>query len=403
MVEQLTGRMNGLALFFVGTSGSPETSCHEDGGEGEDAQEKAKIYNRLKRRAKVINLCLGAAFLATLLLAGWSIWLRAHLESVFRNPWVVVCLYFLVLMTVAELISLPLSFYSGYRLEHRYGLSRESLSSFYLDELKGYALNVGLGLAAVELIYWLLRELPHSWWLAAAAAFAGIFVLLANLAPVLLFPIFFKFELLKDDDLNGRITLLAERAQTKIRGVFSMNLGRKTRAANAALAGTGNTRRLILADTLLDNFTTEEIEAVVAHELGHHVFRHIPGLIFLQSSFTVLAFFITHRVLSSGVRHLGLQGIGDVAALPLFALSLVAISLVLLPFANLYSRKLEKDSDRYALELTGNPPAFISAMRRLASLNLAEMNPHPLVEVFFYSHPPISKRIRMGEEFAEEH
>ncbi len=369
-------------------------------GAGQSRQDKARIYNRLKRRVRVLNLGLGGGLLAVLLFTGLSVWLRERLEPVSANPWVLVFLYFVIFMVAAEILSLPLSFYGGYKLEHRYGLSRESLPSFYMDELKGFALNMGLGLGAVELIYWLLRSLPDSWWLAAAGAFIGIFVLMANLAPVLLFPIFFKFEPLEDEDLARRITLLAEKARTRIRGVFRMNLSRKTSAANAALAGLGNTRRIILADTLLDNFTREEIETVVAHELGHHVFRHIPMLIVLQSCFTVLALSVAHRVISWGAGYLGLKGIGDVAGLPLLVLSLAAVSLALLPLVNFYSRKLERDSDRYALEATGDPPAFISAMRRLASLNLAEMDPHPLVEFFFYGHPSISKRIGMAEEFA---
>lgn len=181
-----------------------------------------------------------------------------------------------------------------------------------------------------------------------------------------------------------------------------MNMSRKSRAANAALAGIANTRRLILADTLLDDFTAEEIETVVAHELGHHLHRHIPKLIALQSAATVLALFLAHRVMSGGAGYFGLEGAHDVAGLPLLAFSLGAVSLALLPLANLYSRKIEKDADRYALQATGNPAAFISAMRRLASLNLAEMEPHPVVEFLFYSHPSISRRIRHGEEFARK-
>ncbi len=364
--------------------------------------DEARVYNRLKRRARIINLCTSGALLLILLFTGASVWLREYLERATSNSWLLVCLYFVLLMTAVEILSLPISFYSGYKLEHRYGLSRENLPSFYLDELKSYALSMGLGLGAVELIYWLMRDFPQGWWILAAAAFIGIFILMANLAPVLLFPIFFRFEPLEDEDLQNSIAALAEKSHTSIRGVFKMNLGRKTRAANAALAGMGNTRRMILADTLLDGFGREEIETVVAHELGHHIFRHIPRLILLQSCFTLVALFIAHKALSGGVGRFGLTGIEDVAGLPLLALCLAIISLALLPLANFYSRRLERTSDRYALEVTGNPAAFIGAMNKLASLNLAEVDPHPLVEVFFYSHPPISKRIKMGEDFAEK-
>lgn len=372
------------------------------GSSGEDGGGKAASYNRLKRRARIINLSIGAGLLAVLLFTGLSLVIREHLEVVAARPWVLILLYFVILATVAEALSFPVSYYSGFMLERRYDMSRESRASFLRDELKSYILGLGMGLGVVELIYWLIRQWPDGWWLMAGLFFMGIFVLLTNLAPVLLFPIFFKFEPLEEGDLKGRLIQLIQKTKIGVRGLFRMDLSRKTRAANAALAGIGNTRRIILSDTLLDNFTIEEVETVVAHELGHHVLRHIPRLIMVQSCSTLLGLFLAHKAISWGTAYFGLNGIDDIAGLPLLGLVFTFLALVLMPFANYYSRKLETDSDSYALEITGNPMAFISAMRRLASLNLAETDPHPLVVFFFYSHPPISKRIGHGEEFARK-
>jgi STE24 endopeptidase len=227
----------------------------------------------------------------------------------------------------------------------------------------------------------------------------GFFVLLANLAPVLIFPIFFKFKPLENPSLTERLLELSRRAGTKVKGVFEWKLSEKSKKANAALLGLGNTRRIILSDTLLEKFQDEEVEAVLAHEFGHHVHRHIFQLIAIQGSAMVLGFYLIHRTIDWLGPHFGFQGAADFANLPLLALVTTGLSLVLLPAVNSYSRALERQADTYALRAISSPAPFISSMEKLAELNLAERQPHPWIEFIFHSHPSIQKRIAFAQKF----
>jgi STE24 endopeptidase len=225
-------------------------------------------------------------------------------------------------------------------------------------------------------------------------------VLLANLAPVLLFPLFYKFKPLEAEhaDLAGRLLRLAERAGTRVRGVYKFDMSRRTKAANAALTGSGNTRRILLGDTLLAEFTPDEIETVLAHELGHHVHRDIPIGLVVESGITLVGLYLASLGLAWGVTALGFASVSDIAALPLLVLVMGAFGLVIMPLGNAFSRWRERRADEYALQATGNGAAYASALTRLANQNLAEADPEPWVEFLLYSHPALSKRIAMAKE-----
>ena len=232
----------------------------------------------------------------------------------------------------------------------------------------------------------------------------GIIVLLftavlTNLGPVLLLPLFYKMVPLEDESLARKLVTLAEKANAKVRGVYRLNLSAKTNAANAALMGLGNTRRIVLGDTLLDRYTVEEVETIFAHELGHHIHGDIPVLIATQSALTLAGLYVSSQVLERFAPSLGFPSITDIATLPLLTLSLGAISLLLMPLGNTVSRWREREADRYALEATDSPRAFRNAMVRLANQNLSDLDPGALVEVLLYDHPAIGKRIKLAEEY----
>ncbi|MER3459571.1 MAG: peptidase, partial [Chloroflexota bacterium] len=174
-----------------------------------------------------------------------------------------------LVLGVYGLALMPLSFYSSYILPHRFGLSAQTVRGWIADQIKGAAVGGLLGLALIEATYALVRAAPATWWLWAGVGYLVFTVILANLAPILLVPLFFKLTPIADQDLAARLTRLAERAGTHVRGVFTIDLSRRTKAANAALMGLGHTRRIVLGDTLLREFTPDEIETVLAHELGH--------------------------------------------------------------------------------------------------------------------------------------
>jgi STE24 endopeptidase len=281
-------------------------------------------------------------------------------------------------------------------------MSNQSFKEWVVDEIKGILLGTALGGLILELIYLVLRTYPDTWWLWAAGLMLVFNVILANLAPVLLFPIFYDFEPLGEEheDLVERLTRLAEKAGTNVKGVFKFDMSRRTKAANAALTGLGNTRRIILGDTLLDEFEDDEIETIIAHELGHHVHNDIPVGIAVESAVTLVGFYIAGLGLRWGVSLFGLEGVADIAAFPVFLLAMGAYGLVTMPLSNAFSRWRERRADTYALKATDKPDAFVSAMTRLANQNLAEVDPEPWVEILLYSHPTLKKRIEMAESYA---
>src|SRR5580698_9056327 len=363
---------------------------------------EARHYNRVRRWLSIADFVLGLLFLLVLLFTGWNGTLRdlAYRAS-FQTYTLAVFLYVLMLMLIGKVLGLGLDYY-GFRLEHRFNLSNQRLRAWAWDETKGFLVGAVLGTIVVELLYFIIRQAPQYWWLIAWAAFLGLFVLLAQLAPLVLFPIFYKFEPLQNEDLKSRLVKLSEAAGTRVRGVYKWNLSEKSKKANAALTGLGNTRRIILADTLLENYSADEIEAVLAHELGHHVHRHILKSIAVQAGVTLLGFWAANWVLHYAVERTHMfVTVSDFANLPLLVLVSAVLSFLLLPALNAYSRYNERQADRYAFQSIANVGPFISSMNKLADQNLAERSPSRWVEWFFHSHPAISRRVAAAERWAK--
>ncbi|HEY6767443.1 MAG TPA: M48 family metallopeptidase [Candidatus Sulfotelmatobacter sp.] len=362
-----------------------------------DDSPEARRYNRLKRWLGIADFVIGAAFLVLLLITGWSGWLRDLAYRLgFQNYSFSLFIYLLLLLAIGKGLGAGLDYY-GFRVERNFQLSNQKLRSWLWDEAKGFLVGLLLGAVVVELLYLTIRQWPQHWWLLAWAMFMGLFVVLAQLAPVILLPIFYKFEPLDNEDLRRRLVVLSERAGTRVRGVYRWKLSEKSKKANAALTGLGSTRRIILADTLLDNYQPEEIEAVLAHELGHHVHRHILKSIFVQAGITFIGFWAANWTLHYAVDQHMFEELSDFANLPLLALVSTLLSLLLMPALNAYSRFNERQADRYAFESISNVEPFVSSMNKLAAQNLAERVPARLVEWFFHSHPAISRRVAAAE------
>lgn len=364
-----------------------------------ERQRKAKEYAKIRHRLLVAGLAIAAVYVLVLLLSGLSAWFKAQLMLVTPQPLVVIALYFLAFSIVYGLLDFPLSYYGGYVLPHRYGLSTQSLKGWLADQAKSAALGLGIGLVAMEVMYYLLRAFSSVWWLLTGVLFLFFIVVLANLAPLLIVPLFFKFRPLEDEELVGRLISLAERASTRVRGVFTIDLSTKTTAANAALMGLGNTRRIVLGDTLMEEYDADEIETILAHELGHHVHGDIWRGIAVQTILTLAGLFLADRLLRWGVAFFAFEGLADVAAFPLVAMAMGGLAVVAMPLANAYSRWREGLADQFSLEMTGKPEAFIASMTKLANQNLAEAEPEPWVEFLLYSHPAIGKRIQRAKGF----
>src|SRR5579864_9427905 len=364
---------------------------------------EARRYNRIRRWLGISDFVVGFVFLMLLLVTGWSGWLRDLAYRLgFQNYSVAVFIYLLLLLLISKALGIGLDYY-GYRIERRYKLSTQRFRAWIWDEVKGFLVGLVLGSVVVELLYYTIRQWPERWWLLAWALFMVLFVLLAQLAPVILFPIFYKFEPLDDEELRRRLVVLSERAGTRVRGIYRWKLSEKSKKANAALTVLGATRRIILADTLLDNDTSDEIEAVLAHELGHHVHRHILKSIFVQAAITLFGFWAANWVLHYAVDQHMFEELSDFANLPLLALVSVVLSFLLMPALNAYSRFHERQADRYAFESISSVEPFITSMNKLAEQNLAERTPSKWVEWFFHSHPAISRRLAAARAWGQKH
>jgi STE24 endopeptidase len=309
-----------------------------------------------------------------------------------------ISVYVTLLAGINGVVSLPLGFYSGYLLEHRYELSTETVPHWLRERAKGLAVGAAFGLVGVNLLYAALERWPDRWWVVAGAAFSVLTLVLANVGPVLLLPIFYRITPLTSEALRARLVTLAGRAGVRVVNAFEWRVSNRTRKANAALTGLGATRRILVSDTLLADYSDDEIEMILAHELGHHVHRDIWKGMAFETALALAGFYVAARLLVALAPAAGLRGPSDVAGLPLLVLSAGAVSLVLVPFANALSRLFERNADRYALDLGRNAAAFISAMRRLASQNLAEEHPSPLARILFYSHPPVAERIEIARK-----
>src|SRR5215469_2259250 len=362
---------------------------------------EARRYNGIRRWLGIADFVIGFIFLVVLLATRWSDSLRdLSYRMGFQNYSLALFMNIVLLLGMSKVLVFGLDYY-GFRLERRFKLSNQRFSSWLGDEIKGFLVSLVLGSIVIELLYFTIRQWPQNWWLLGWALFMGLFILLAQLAPVVLFPIFYKFEPLEDEELKRRLIMLGQRAGTHVRGVYRWKLSEKSKKANAALTGLGNTRRIILAGTLLDNYTADEIEAVLAHELGHHVHRHILKSILIQAGTTFVGFWAANFTLHYAVDHHMFEELSDFANLPLLALVSVVLGFVLMPAMNAYSRYNERQADRYAFESITAIDPFVSSMNKLADQNLAERTPSRWVEWFFHSHPSISRRLAAAEAWKE--
>jgi STE24 endopeptidase len=361
---------------------------------------EARHYGRLELRCDLADKALDVAFLAVMAFVfavALDGWLARYLPAATAR----LAALFAVTTLAHMAISFPLSYFSGFALEHRFGMSRETFARWLWRYAKRNGLALAFGLLMVLGLYWIIWLVGPWWWIAAAAAFFVVTVILGQLAPVVIVPLFYKVERLDNAELATRMARLAEGTGLSIQGVYRLGLSEETTKANAMLAGLGSTRRVLMGDTLLDRFSPDEIEVIFAHEIGHHVHRHIRKMIFTGLVYSVVGFWVCNVILLAWARaEYGTASAYELppATLPLLMLVLTVFSLLLEPLQNAISRRYERQCDRYALTRTGLREAYISAFRKLARLNKDDPDPHPLEVFLFHSHPPISERLAMADD-----
>lgn len=359
----------------------------------------AKSYSRTKLILSIASSVLSFIVVLALVVSGFARDLAAWAQHHASGEYLAMLVFLAAIGLIESVATFPLGFSSSFIVEHRYGLSNQTLGRWAWERLKALLVATPLMVIVALVLYTCLKIYGMWWWFPVATVLTFFSIVLARIVPTYIMPLFYKFTPLEDGSLKQRITELCEKAGVRIEGVFSFNMSKNTKKANAGFTGIGKAKRIIIGDTLLKNFTEDEIETVFAHELGHYTHKHILIGIGVGVISTFVGLFVTAQLYAVSLSWFGFSSITELAALPLLGLWLSIFGLVTSPLGNMLSRKHERDADRYAVRTTGKKAPFVSALRKLAETNLADPQPHPVVEFLFYSHPSIARRIAMVESY----
>ncbi len=362
----------------------------------------SKKYNNTKLFIGIAKGIISFILLFLFVQLGYSLMLEDYIRSFSQNDYYVFIIYVFAIGIISSILFAPVNFYTGFYLEHKYNLSNQTFKKYILENIKSILVGLLIGVPILLLFFFVLNQFKDLWWLIFASAMFLISVVLSQIFPILIMPIFYKIIPLNDEELKTRITKLAEGAGITVQNVFSFNMSKNTKKANAAFTGLGKTKRIILGDTLLNDYSKDEIETVIAHELGHYKYKHIQKNILFGTVTSFLTFFIISLLYKNSLSWFDFNSILQIAALPILSLWAMIIGLIQTPISNILSRKYEYEADRYAIESTRKPDSFINTLNKLTDQNLGDRQPHPFVEWFYYSHPSIKNRIDAIEKFAKE-
>jgi len=355
--------------------------------------EKSKRYSNLKYSLSLLDTFYLLLILVVFSGCGGSYLLVSGLKTIGLPGFFLLPVYLLILFIGYYLLNFPVNFCHSYMIERQFSLSNQKIGDWLLDQLKAGVLSYIFALVIISAFYFVLKTLPGSWWLVISLFWVLFSVVIAKLTPTLIIPMFFKYKKLEDQALRSRILSLAEKMQVKILDVFEIDLSKKSLKGNAAFVGVGKTRRVLLADTLKDKYTHDEIEVVLAHEFAHYKLKHILKMIILSSAMTVFIFYLIFQTSPLVLKVFGFYSLSDYAALPVVILYFALFGALIQPLEASLSRHFETDADMLALKITKSRDAFISMMDKLASQNLADRKPNALIRFYFFDHPPIDERI----------
>jgi len=355
--------------------------------------EKAKRYNKIKISVSIINIIIDITFITILAFSSIARIIVAQIEIYITNPYLQFLLFGLIIGVASSLISFWMEFYSSFIIEHRFALSNQSLFEWIKERLKALAVGLMLGIPVALVFYFLLRITGSEWWIYFSIFIFLLSIVLARIAPILIFPIFYKFKPLDTDDLKEKIYEIINKFNIQIKGIFTFNMSKDTKKANAGFTGIGKSKRIILSDTLIECFSTMEIIVIFAHEVGHYKKKHIIKNILLGGIVLFLSFYLCGNLYEWTIHKYGFINSYDIAAIPILLFYLTLFSLIIMPITNIISRKFERDADLFSIQITEDRESFISSMEKLAEMNLADKAPNKFIEFLFYSHPSIKKRI----------
>jgi STE24 endopeptidase len=355
-------------------------------------QGKAKQYNRLKLITSMSNIVIDIIFWNVIIFSGLGNLLANICYQSVEQPLPQFYIFVIFLGVLSFVIHFPLSFYSGFILEHRFSLTEQRLGGWLIERIKSILVALVLGSIIITVFFILLTQYPDWWWFFVWLFLLIFSIILSRIAPLVIFPLFFKFKSLENQQLKERIQKFAQNWNIQISGVFQFNLSKNTKKANAAFTGIGKSKRIILGDTLLEQFDDDEIETIFAHEVGHYHHKHLIKGIILNSVTSLLGLWLIFHIYNFILNVKGFQSY-HLEALPYLALILLFYGLITGPIGNYISRKYEYQADYFAVSNTGNTEVYKNSLKKLAKLNLADESPHPIIEFIFYSHPSINHRI----------
>ncbi len=353
----------------------------------------AKKYTKTKLMISVIEAGIIFTLILLFVITGLSLYLEKLLSNYFEDQYLLLISFVSVAIVFVSIFILPLTFYSDYIIEHKYKLSNQTISKYFTESLKEILVTSLIGLPILLMFYYVLNQFQQLWYIPFAIFMFFISVVLGQIFPIFIFPLFYKVTPLEDEELQNRIRNLTIGTKLKIENVFKFNMSKNTRKANAAFTGLGKSKRILLGDTFIENYSPDEIETVLAHEFGHFQQKHIVKNILIGTTFSFVSLFLIAQLYNASIYWLGFVSLTKISALPLLLLWGMVISLIFQPASNYLSRKYEYEADAYSVKITNKKEVFINALEKLNEQNLGDKEPHPFVEWFFYSHPSIKKRI----------
>ena len=365
----------------------------------DERDRRAKKYSRTHQILSLTGSIIFFAVLIILIFTGLSKEIENIAFNYTSNNYLALLIFLGIIGVGQGLINFPLDFYSGYILEHKYDLSNQTITGYFKEKLKGFVLGLVIGIPLMFAFYYILSNSGEMWWLVLGIVMFTFSILLGRIAPTVIMPLFYKFVPVENEDIKNRLLALCKKTGVKVQGIFTFDMSKNTKKANAAFTGMGKSRRIILGDTLMNNFSVSEIETVFAHEVGHYTKRHILKMMAVSTFVTFLGLFITAKLYEASLGYFGYTSINEIAALPLLFLYLSLYGLVTSPISNIQSRMYEWEADTFALETTKDKVSFVSAMEKLAEQNLADKTPNKIIEFLFHSHPSLEKRIQFGRDF----
>jgi STE24 endopeptidase len=395
-----------LLIAAITAPAAPETRPMDAGVQRVAIPEPSPLAMEYYRSGNLLWIAWHFAALAipaVVLLSGLSVRMRNLARRVGRKWFFVVLVYFVLYSVLQWVLQLPLVFYSGYVRQHAYGLSNQSFLKWLHDLLVAGGLELAFGGLLIGLPYWLIHRSPQRWWLYTSILALPVMFFVMLVEPVWVAPLFNHFGPMRDKQLEGQILALADQAGIEGSRVFEVDKSVDTKAVNAYVTGLGGSKRIVLWDTLLDKLSPREVRVVMAHEMGHYVLHHV--LLGLLAGFCgiLVALYLVYRsanfLLRTCNQRFGFDQLSDVASMPMLLLLVQLVGLVMMPLGLAFSRHLEHEADRFALELTRDNHAAATAFVRLQNENLSNPRPGILYTLWRASHPGLGDRIEFANDY----